>query len=983
MPDRFVPPGLAARLGKLYGAEQDRSLGRLAVQRGRISEAQLAEALQERERSSRPMSDILVERGWISPGDLAALRDSADREDYSAFKLSGVAAPPEVAAHEKDPARRVAGLVLVERLGRGGAGEVWKAWDRRLGRWCAVKFPIALPEGGAALERFAREAVVAARLSHPNIVSIHGVAEEAGRPYIVMQFVEGRTLQEAPPPLREAVEAIRDAALAVHAAHEQGVVHRDLKPANLMRDKGGRVLILDFGLARLSESGRGLSEQGVLAGTAAYMPPEQATGDPRGLDRTTDVYGLGATLYHLAAGRAPFDGKTFAETVHRLTHEDPPRPRQVNPSIPLDLETILLKAMDKDPARRYPTALALAQELGRYLSDEPILARRDPPLYGVVRRARRHPRTALFAAALLAISAAALLGGRGIARRERETSLATIRETARVSLQAALELRRAGANARMEEFLPRLESAYRQALERAPDMAEVEYLMGRFHRALMNDARALEFQNRALAKDPAFPPALYERAILASKNYGRGLRRAYGIETALAPGRVTADAARRSESPSLEAFEERHDDLVRMRHAIVQDCLDLERALGGFAEANALAARGILAFHRGAIPEARELLEKALGRDPFLEEAWETLALAAMAPVSQSTPAEQLERAWADAERAYSEGLARDRGYLPHWLGRGSIRTARANLHWDTGRDPSADFTGAEADFAEAMRLRPSADLFIRRSGLYSSRGSYNSRHGRDPLPWWKKGDDDLHEAIRLDPGSGLAWSRLAYNCRGRGEYLVARGRSPLDDCRIAEDYIARALLIDPRDGSAWMNRGAMLACRGMERAAGGEDPTTDYERAEQAYNESLRFDKLIRGPWERRGYLRLQRARWVLSREGDASADLRLAEEDLTRALELSSRFTMARLARAMVRRTRSDLAGAESDLALVLQENPTYPEAWIELGHVHLAAGGKESALKACREYEKGLALDPTLDLPSLRAARQRARAAAQSSP
>jgi len=979
MPDPLVPPGLAAKLGKLFGAEQDRSLGRLAVQRGRLSEAQLAEALQERDRGSRPLAEILVERGWISSADLAALREAADRDDYSAFKGAGAAVPPEVAAHENDPARRVAGLILVERLGRGGAGEVWKAWERRLGRWCAVKFPIALPEEGAALERFAREAVVAARLSHPNIVSIHGVAEEGGRPYIVMQYVEGQSLQQAPPPLKEALLAIRDAALAVHAAHEQGVVHRDLKPANLMRDKDGRVLVLDFGLARLSENGRGLSEQGVLAGTAAYMPPEQATGDPRALDRTTDVYALGATLYHLAAGRPPFDGASFAETVHKVTHEDPPRPRLFNPAISVDLETVLLKAMHKDPARRYPTALAFAEELSRVLSDEPILARRDPILYGVYRRLRRHPRLALLAALLLTIAAAALLAGRAIARQERETSLATIRETARVSLQAALELRRAGANARMEEFLPRLESAYRQALDRAPETAEVEYLMGRFHRALMNDPRALEFQERALAKDPAYPPALYERVILASKNYGRGLRRAHGIETALAPGPVTADAARRADNPSLEAFGERHDELVRMRDAIVRDCLALERALGGFSEASALAARGILAFHRGAIPEARELLEKAVGRDPLLEEAWETLALAAMAPVTMGTPVDALERAWADAERAYSEGLARDRGYLPHWLGRGGIRTARANLHWDTGRDPSADFAGADADFAEALRLRPSADLFIRRSSLYTSRGSYDGRHGRDPMPFWKKADDDLREAIRLDPRSGLAWSRLSYNCRGRGEYLVERGRSAQGEYGIAEEYIAHALEIDPRDGSAWMNRGAMLACRGMERAARGEDPREDFDRAEQAYNEALRFDKLVRGPWERRGYLRLQRARWTLARGGDAATDLRLAEEDLTRCIEVSSRFTMARLARAMVRRTRGDLAGAESDLTQILRENATYPEAWIELGHVHLATGGKERAVKAGEAYAKGLALDPTLELPALRAARERARAAA----
>jgi tetratricopeptide (TPR) repeat protein len=207
----------------------------------------------------------------------------------------------------------------------------------------------------------------------------------------------------------------------------------------------------------------------------------------------------------------------------------------------------------------------------------------------------------------------------------------------------------------------------------------------------------------------------------------------------------------------------------------------------------------------------------------------------------------------------------------------------------------------------------------------------------------------------------------------------VERGRSPLEDCRVAEDYIARALEIDPHDGGAWMNRGAMLACRGMDRASRSEDPREDFDRAEQAYNEALRFDKLVRGPWERRGYLRLQRARWTLARGGDAAADLRLAEEDLTRCIEVSSRFTMARLARAMVRHVRGDLAGAEADLVFVLRDNPTYPEAWIELGRVHLAAGGKERALKAVEAFGKGLALDPTLDAPRLRESMARARTAA----
>jgi eukaryotic-like serine/threonine-protein kinase len=958
------------RLGRIFGAEQERAIGRRAVELGRLPPAQFEEAWQEREKTGRPFAEILAARGWLNRAAFDELAESMDRRDYSAFKLAGAAAPPpEVEPLLEDPARRLAEFVLVDRLGRGGAGDVWKAWDRHLGRWCAIKIPLALPEKGDALDHFTREAVVAARLSHPNIVSIHRVSEENGRPFIVMEYVEGKTLEQEPPPLRRALDAVREAAVAIHAAHEQGVVHRDLKPANLLLGRDGRVRVLDFGLARLSESGRGLSEQGVLSGTAAYMAPEQALGGAGGLARTVDVYALGATLYQLAAGRPPFEGTSFAETVHRVIHDEPPRPGTLRPELAADVETVILKAMEKNPARRYPTALDLAEDLARVLADEPVRARPVSALSRAARRIGRHPRTAAFAAVVLALAAVALFRARG----EREASLATIRETARVSLQAALELRRAGANARMKDFLPRLETAYRQALDRAPDLAEVDYLMGRFHRAILEDGRALEFQNRALAKDPRYAPALYERAILASKSYGRELRKAYGVDTALAPGPVTADAARKADVPSLEEFGERREDLVRMRNAIVADCLELERS-GGLPEANATAARGILAFHRGAAAEAKRLLEAAVQRDPWMEEAWETLALTWLAPLVQSTPIDALERAWTEAERAYGEGLRRDRGYLPHWLGRAGVRAARANLHWDTGRDPAADFAGAQSDFEEALKLQRSADSLIRRSGLYSSLGAYDGRRARDPMVAWHKGDQDLLEAVRLDPTNATAWARLAYNCRHRGEYLIERGRSPIDECEKAEEYIPRALELNPRDGHAWMNRGAMHACRGMDRARRNEDPTEHFDRAEQAYNEALRFDKLIRGPWERRGYLRLQRARWQAAHGQDPAPALQAAEEDLTRCIELSDRFTMAWLARGMVRRARGALEAAEADLLRVVKQNPIYPEAWIELGHVHLAQGQGARAVAA---FDMGLSQDPTHNLPSHQEARTKATA------
>jgi tetratricopeptide (TPR) repeat protein len=188
-------------------------------------------------------------------------------------------------------------------------------------------------------------------------------------------------------------------------------------------------------------------------------------------------------------------------------------------------------------------------------------------------------------------------------------------------------------------------------------------------------------------------------------------------------------------------------------------------------------------------------------------------------------------------------------------------------------------------------------------------------------------------------------------------------------------------LSLDPRDGMAWMNRGAMRACRGVDRAARNEDPIPDFDRAEEAYNEALRFDKLMRGPWERRGSLRLQRARWQAAHGQDAAPALRAAEEDLTRCIELSERFTMSWLGRAMVRRARGALEAAEADLLQVLKVNPSYPEAWIEEGRLHLAqalaSGRNDAAVRAVADFDKGTSLDPTLDLPAVRDDRARALA------
>src|ERR1044072_8364260 len=225
-----------------------------------------------------------------------------------------------------------------------------------------------------------------------------------------MKFVEGGQLDEvvrrSPMSIRQAVELIAKVARTVHYAHEHGIVHRDLKPGNLLLDAKGEPHLTDFGLARLVESESTMTRTLEVLGTPSYMAPEQAAGNNAAISSVTDVYGLGAVLYQVLTGQPPFAGGTTYETIKLVLNTEPRQPRQLNPKIDRDLSTICLKCLDKDPQRRYPSALALAEDLERWLKHEPIRARRTGIFARGKKWVRRNPTSALLAASLIALAAA-------------------------------------------------------------------------------------------------------------------------------------------------------------------------------------------------------------------------------------------------------------------------------------------------------------------------------------------------------------------------------------------------------------------------------------------------------------------------------------------------------------------------------------------------------------------------------------------------
>jgi eukaryotic-like serine/threonine-protein kinase len=307
----------------------------------------------------------------------------------------------------------VPGYEILGELGRGGMGVVYKAQQVGLGRLVALKMILA---GGHAREadlaRFRTEGEAIARLQHPNNVQVYEVGDYEGKPFFSLEFCPGgnldRKLNGTPLPALEAARLVETLAGAMHAAHGRNVIHHDLKPANVLLAEDGTPKVTDFGLAKKVESGSGLTQPGAVMGTPSYMAPEQAQGR-KAIGPAADVYALGAILYECLTGRPPFRGSTPLDTIVQVVADEPVRVRQLQPSCPRDLETICHKCLQKEPDRRYASAVELAEDLRRYQAGEPIVARPVGTVERGVKWVRRNPVVASLAAAVLLVLVAGIV----------------------------------------------------------------------------------------------------------------------------------------------------------------------------------------------------------------------------------------------------------------------------------------------------------------------------------------------------------------------------------------------------------------------------------------------------------------------------------------------------------------------------------------------------------------------------------------------
>jgi eukaryotic-like serine/threonine-protein kinase len=330
-----------------------------------------------------------------SEGALCPHCESHHEED-SAPPISEFSPQSSATPRSGRPPRIIGDYEVLDELGHGGNGMVYRARQRSLNRMVALKMiPDSFLLSGDKVKRFLLEAETAANLDHPNIVPIYEIGELGGQHFFSMKLVDGRSLAEMMPQirkdLRKAVGLLVTVARAVQHAHVRGVIHRDLKPGNILIDEEGQPHVADFGLAKRIEAAEGMTLAGQVLGTPAYMPPEQASSTAKQITVAVDIYSLGAILYSILTGKAPFSGGSAAEVLQKVREDEPVRPAHLQRGVDRDLETICLRCLEKQPSKRYSSAEAFADELDRWLKGEPILARPITPIERIGKWIHRHP----------------------------------------------------------------------------------------------------------------------------------------------------------------------------------------------------------------------------------------------------------------------------------------------------------------------------------------------------------------------------------------------------------------------------------------------------------------------------------------------------------------------------------------------------------------------------------------------------------------
>ncbi len=928
----------------------ERKLAEKAISAGLLSQAQLEECFRAIDESPthQDLRAVILAKGFITEAQLRSIIEDPRGKTSATMVAVGPSIParpaePQFISSDASTTKRwIFGRYhIVEELGRGGMGIVYRARDPQLDREIAIKMLLHEEEGSQeAVERFLREARAAANLDHPNIVHIHDIGVCDNRHYFTMDYVDGSSFDAMlddirvpspssigssatipgegplaepvpPPPVprptqeipaakraevsRRGIVVLAQIARALHLAHTQGIIHRDLKPENILLTADGVPKLTDFGLAKefgKQNEKKKMTVTGTVMGTPWYMSPEQAAGEIDRLGPASDIFSLGVILYELITGTRPFNEETVPGTLHAVMEKDPVPPRRVVPGVHKDLQTICLKALAKEPSRRYATALLFAEELERHLAGEPISARPTSLTYLVWNRVQKHRYVAsVVVAGVIALVLGGTAAAWGIYKYRAATAETDEERRAKAALAERQERRHraeglcAEGKAKLDEvadplgkrdyaaadrFLEEGFGLLAKAIEADPEYAEAYLARARGKRLAGRPEPAFADVEKALSLVARMPEALYLRAVLRIERYSGGLLG------------DPADGAILEESAARDEKEKALADLKELAKTGY-------RGLPGWMASH---CRGATALLEGKPLLAVEELGKVIAENGGL---WDVHFQRGLAQEKASD--------WEAAKKSYSECLRRNPRHAAAWINRGRLMTA-------------VDYDQAVRDFTEGIGLDPT-----------NSRAWFHRGHVYYHMGKFKESLDDNDKAIDLDPTFAAAFN-------GRGLVFLK-----LEKVEEAIADFGRAIQAEPDCVTYYRNRaGAHLSkCHHPEALE-------DYDKAMKlAPRDAVSF-------YQRGGY-------WSHMKQWQKSL------EDYTEALTIKSDFPEAHVNKANVlaQLGKWDDAIAECTAALDL-----HPKSRDPLGKAYLNRGiawyNKKQYEKAKEDFQRALQADPS---------------------
>jgi eukaryotic-like serine/threonine-protein kinase len=774
---------------------------------------------------------------------------------------------------------------IVEQIGQGGMGTVYKAIDLELRRQVALKF-LDLEDPRWA-RRFLLEARFQARIEHDHICKVYEVGEFEGKQYIAMQFIPGKTLLDAASHLNtnQKVRLVQQVCDAVHAAHTIGVIHRDIKPTNILvgKSESGELLpyVTDFGLARELAT-PGITSTGMVMGTAWYMAPEQARGEIRKLDLRCDIYALGATLYEALSGRPPFDGESTVDILMKVINEEPARLRQRNPEIPADLETIVHKCLQKEPARRYESAAALRADLQRFLDGEPILARPVTWSHRTIKRIKKYPAiSGLLAASLVLIILAGVFAAWTLWHAKSQTQIANefeqeiqfMEDTARHAYTTPIH------DVRNEEAIveQRLKAIQKRMYE-AGSVADGpgNFALGRGYMALYRYPEAKIHLEKAL-KEYRIPRVAYSLGLTLGLMYPKEIERANQIGTA---------KEREAKTKQINKdFKEQALILMKEGSAAIE--------IPEYVE-------GLIAFLDKKYDVALQKTQLAFQRKPWFFEAKKLEGDILRSMGKEHRGAGDVKGAddlFKKADVAYRAALQEGSSY---WLSYGSLCALGMDritmMLYQTGFPNEEVYKKSIQACDNSLEANPDKpEAYVAKGALKFVFGSYQLRQGADPTP-------DLKEAIALQT-KALKWEWVRYAAYSNmaaayADLSVYQRKIGLDEGESLKQSIANnreAVKLNPNSPNLRTNFGISLAGMANYENGKGRDAESIRDQAIHEFEEAVRIEPQFEIGYDSLGTIYLERAQSEFEKGRDPNSSAQLSIDNLRKAVEINPTFFLS----------------------------------------------------------------------------------------